>query len=409
MRLRRLFPCILALLCLQAVAQPDSSHLRIGLLTCSPGAELYSTFGHTAIRVTDSASGVDMVYNYGTFDDRDPNFYIKFVKGIMLYALSNYSYSDFLREYTYENRSVIDQELLLTGAQKQSLYAALQENAREENRYYNYYFHTDNCTTRARDMIVQKTGAAIVFNNILPEKRPSYRNLIHTYLDKANQDWSKFGIDLLLGSNLDEKVTNEQAMFLPDYLMKGIDAATANGHKLAKKYQFALQLPPTPPGVTLLTPLFLFSMLFIIIGLLSFGALTNVWAQRILNVFDAVFFLCIGIFGILIVTLWAIRVDTVCRDNFNVIWALPTHFFVAFVVYFKRKWLQTYFRITFAITLLFTLCWFFIPQQVNAAVLPLLGIMLMRSYFRGNLPVKQRKLRHTANIISSSKTINIEL
>lgn len=409
MKLRRLLPFLLLLFCAQAVAQADSSHLRICLLTCSPGAELYSTFGHTAIRVTDSANGIDMVYNYGTFDDRDPNFYVKFTKGIMLYALSNYSYQEFLQEYSYERRSVIEQELLLTGEQKKNLYAALQENAKEENRYYNYYFHTDNCTTRARDMIEQRTGASVIFNNILPEKPPTYRNLIHTYLDKANQDWSKFGIDLALGNNLDEKVTNKQAMFLPDYLMKGVEAATADGHQLAKKYQYALQLPPMPPAATVLTPLFLFSMIFIIIGLLSFGALTNIWARRILHVFDAVFFLCIGIFGILIVTLWAIRVDTVCRDNFNVIWALPTHFFAAFVVYLKRKWLQTYFRVAFGITLLFTLSWFFIPQQINSAVLPLLGIILMRSYFRGNLPVKQRKFRNTTNIFVASKTINIDL
>ncbi|WP_207515531.1 Lnb N-terminal periplasmic domain-containing protein [Longitalea luteola] len=409
MKLRRLLPFLLLLLCMQAVAQPDSSHLRISLLTCSPGAELYSTFGHTAIRVRDSANGVDMVYNYGTFDDRDPNFYLKFTRGIMLYALSNYSYQDFLREYSYEQRSVIEQELVLTGEQKQRLNTALQENAKEENRYYNYYFHTDNCTTRARDMIAQKTGAQIVFNNILPEKRPTYRNLIHTYLDKANQDWSKFGIDMALGNNLDEKVTNEQAMFLPDYLMKGFDAATADGHPLAKRYQYALQLPPIAPAVTFLTPLFLFSMIFTVVGLLSFSALNNKWARRILNVFDAVFFLFVGIIGSLILTLWVIRVDTVCRDNFNVIWALPTHFFIAFVVYFNRKWLQTYFRVVFGITLLFTLCWFFIPQQINSAVLPLLGIILMRSYFRGNLPVKQRKPSHTTNIFMSSKTINIEL
>src|SRR5687767_10072906 len=170
-------------------AQPDSCNLRISLLTCSPGAELYSTFGHTAIRVTDQTRGIDEVYNYGTFDDRDPNFYVKFTKGIMIYALSNYSYQDFLREYTYEQRYVIEQELNLTGGEKQQLYAALQENAQEQNRYYNYYFHTDNCTTRARDMIAKKAGASVAFKNILPEKIPSYRNLIHTYLDKANQDW----------------------------------------------------------------------------------------------------------------------------------------------------------------------------------------------------------------------------
>jgi hypothetical protein len=407
MKLRSALMGLILLGCLSVAAQPDTSHLRISLLTCSPGVELYSTFGHTALRVTDSARGTDMAYNYGTFDDRDPNFYAKFTKGIMLYALSNYSYQEFLQEYQFEHRGVIEQELQLTGEQKQKMVAALQENATEQNRYYNYYFHTDNCTTRARDMIEHQTGATIIFRNILPEKRPTYRNLIHTYLDKSNQSWSKFGIDLLLGSNLDDRVTNDQSMFLPDYLMKGLDNATADGHPLVAHTQTVVTAPSVPPAVNWITPMFLISLLFVITGLLSFS--NNKWAQRFLNIFDSLFFLCLGIFGLMIVTLWAIRVDTVCRNNFNVLWALPTHFFVAFVVYLKRKWLQQYFRIVFVLTVLFTLCWFFIPQQINVAVLPLLGIVLIRSYFRGNLPLTKRATTSPTNIFQRSKTINIEL
>lgn len=407
MKLRRLLPFFCLLVCLSAAAQSDTSHLRISLLTCSPGAELYSTFGHTAIRVTDSSRGIDMVYNYGTFDYEDPAFLMKFTRGIMEYALSNYSFRDFLQEYQSEKRSVIEQDLQLTGDQKQRLYTALQQNALPQNRYYNYYFHTDNCTTRARDMIVQQTGASVVFKRIIPGNPPTFRNLIHTYLDKGGQYWSKLGIDLLLGNNLDEKVTNDQAMFLPDYLMKGLDSATADGHALVTQKQMALSIAPEPPSFTLMTPLFVFSALFIIIGWLSFS--TNKRTLRFLNVFDSIFFLLLGLIGVVIITLWAIRIDTVCRDNFNAGWALPTHLPVAFVAYLKRKWLQQYFKAVFVLTLLFGICWWFIPQQINTAVAPLLGIIAMRSYFRGNLPVKKRTPIHTTNISHSSKTINIEL
>jgi hypothetical protein len=406
MKLRNLLPYLFLLICCPAIAQTDTSHLRISLLTCSPGVELYSTFGHTALRVTDSVHGIDMVFNYGTFDDRDPNFYAKFTRGIMRYALSNYSYQEFLEEYRSENRGVIEQELLLTGEQKQRMYGFLQQNALEENRYYNYYFHTDNCTTRARDAIVRQAGASVVFKNILPEKRPTYRNLIHTYLDNAGQSWSKFGIDLCLGSNFDDRVTNDQAMFLPDYLMMGIDSAIADGHQLVASKQKVVRFSIMKPAIDI-PPLFIFTGLFLIIGLLSF--IPTRFVKGFLNVFDSLFFLCIGIFGLLTVTLWVIRVDTVCRNNFNVLWALPTHFFVAFVVYLKRKWLQQYFRIVFALTALFTLCWFFIPQQINVGVLPLLGIILLRSYFRGNLPFTKRVTTNVPNNFHNAKTINIEL
>jgi len=408
MNLRSVLFCIILLGCFStATAQPDTSHLRISLLTCSPGAELYSTFGHTAIRVTDSTRGIDMVYNYGTFDDRDPNFYAKFTKGIMVYALSNYSFSDFLMEYQYEKRGVIEQNLALNGDEKQRLYAALQENAKEQNRFYNYYFHSDNCTTRARDVVAQKSGATVVFKNILPPKIPTYRNLIHTYLDKNNQYWSKLGIDICLGSTFDKKVTNEEAMFLPDYLMAGFDNATADGHPLVAQKQTVLPMTAEPPAGALMTPLFIFSILLIVTGLLSFS--TNNRARRFLNIFDCIFFLFLGIFGILIVTLWAIRIDTVCRNNFNVIWALPTHFFIAFVVYFKRKWLQQYFRIVFALTLLFAVSWFFLPQQFNMAVLPIMGIILMRSFFRGNLNKKNTATNNNIHALHTSKTVKVEL
>src|SRR5689334_4761343 len=59
---------------LQAQQDP-SCQLQISLLTCSPGEELYSTFGHSALRVKDSATKTDIIYNYGTFDFDDPDFY----------------------------------------------------------------------------------------------------------------------------------------------------------------------------------------------------------------------------------------------------------------------------------------------------------------------------------------------
>jgi hypothetical protein len=379
------FAIILLLFPISLLAQSDSCRLRISLLTCSPGAELYSTFGHTAIRVTDSARGVDMVYNYGTFDDRDPNFYVKFTKGLMVYALSNYSYQDFLMEYQSEGRGVIEQVLQLNCAQKQQLYTALQQNALEQNRFYNYYFHTDNCTTRARDMIAQHAGAHVVFNNILPAEPPTFRQLIHSYLNKGGQYWSKLGIDILLGSNLDEKVTNEQAMFLPDYLMKGLDSANIADTKqpLVNQIQMVLPVAVVFDASSWFTPFVFCTGLLIGVILLSFAG--KKWSQQVLTIFDSIFFLLLGLLGIVIITLWIIRIDTVCRDNFNLLWALPTHFIVAFVMYKKWRWIQQYFRIVLIFSILVALCWWLIPQQLNTAILPLLGIIIVRSYFKSNL------------------------
>jgi hypothetical protein len=363
-----------------ATAQTDTCRLRISLLTCSPGAELYSTFGHTAIRVTDSLQGIDQVYNYGTFDDSDPSFYVKFTKGIMIYALSNYSYQDFLREYQYEGRGVIEQVLQLNCTEKQKLYSALQQNALDQNRFYNYYFHTDNCTTRARDMIATKSGAPVHFNNILPAQPPTFRHLIHSYLEKGGQYWSKLGIDILLGYHLDKKVTNEQAMFLPDYLMKGADNATAGSQPLVQQKQEVLQVAQVPDASSWFSPMFFTILLFVMVAVFSFAR--SSWSRPVLNVFDSIFFVLLGLLGIIIVTLWLIRVDNVCRNNFNILWALPTHFIVAFVVYKRWRWIQLYFRFVMFFSIAVALCWWLIPQQLNTALLPVLGIVIIRSFFR---------------------------
>lgn len=376
---------ILWLLCihlsLSSYGQGDSCSLHISLLTCSPGGELYSTFGHTAIRVTDQQAGTDVVFNYGTFNDSDPDFYLKFIRGLMLYALSSSSFADFIEEYREEQRGVIEQVIQLDCREKQKLLKALQINLQKENRYYNYYFHSDNCTTRARDIISVNASSAVQFKNILPEEVPSYRHLIHEYLNKGGQLWSKFGIDVLLGSNLDKKVTNMGAMFLPDYLVKGFDSAEVRQQPLVTPTQTLVPATAIFDHSSWFTPVSFFSILFLVIAVVSLHSKTK--QAKFWRIFDMIFFLLLGVLGMLLVTLWTIRVDDVCRNNYNVFWASPTHLLVPLLLLTKkRKWLSAYFKLVFVLGLLLAASWFFLPQQLNLAILPLLGIILSRSYQR---------------------------
>ena len=365
---------------IKAHSQTDTCNLRISLLTCSPGEELYSTFGHTAVRVTDASTGMDMVFNYGTFDDSDPNFYLNFTKGLMNYALSAYPFADFVYEYQSEHRGVIEQVLSLSCAEKNKLFNALRENAQEKNRFYGYYFHTDNCTTRARDIIRRNTDNPVNFRNILPANTPSYRDLIHSYLDKGHQPWSKFGIDILLGSNLDKKLSNEQAMFLPDYLLKAFDSATTGNTPLVGATAIILPTPPSTETGSWFTPFVLFAALFVVVALLSFSKSTT--ATRLVRGFDVVFFLLLGLLGLLLATLWIIRVDDVCRSNWNLLWALPTHLPVVFVMNQGKQWVKTYFKAVAIITILLAGTWFVLPQTLNPAIAPILAIILVRAWCR---------------------------
>ncbi len=63
-----------------AAAEPANEHgpLRVSLLTCAPGREIYQLEGHTALRLVREAGngreGYDNVVNWGVFDFAAPNF-----------------------------------------------------------------------------------------------------------------------------------------------------------------------------------------------------------------------------------------------------------------------------------------------------------------------------------------------
>jgi hypothetical protein len=226
---------ILLALPLGSIAQNDSAGLRISLLTCSPGAELYSTFGHSALRIVDSSSGTDIVYNFGVFDFYDPDFYLKFVRGKLLYYLDQQAFSDFTYGYALEGRQISEQVLSLPEGSKKRLQRYLFKKVRPENRSYKYDFLYDNCTTRLRELIMRSIPNEGKLVCVPRPGEQTFRKHLHTYLDGNGKDWAKLGIDILLGRRLDRIMTDNEAMFLPDYLEKGIDGTTINGRPLVSE------------------------------------------------------------------------------------------------------------------------------------------------------------------------------
>lgn len=375
--------------CLKNFAQrnTDSCSMEISLLTVAPGEDLYSIFGHTAIRVRDSVRGMDVVYNYGTFDDTDPNFYIHFTRGIMNYSLSAETFSDFNKEYQFEKREVKEQLLNLSCAAKKSMYEGLRLNAQEENRIYQYHFHTDNCTTRAGKFIATHTGATFKYKNILPNPGPSFRDMIHEYLDKQYKAWDKFGIDMMLGANLDIKPTNEDAIyFLPDYLYKGMDSALNGGQPIVAHKQVILEFKKQKEAHESLsdtlnkifTPLTIFLSVFLIFLFASYS--NSKKATRNQLILDILFFCLLGVTGLLMLSVWIGRVDNVCRDNINILWALPTHLFAVFFIKSKKSWVRYYFLITALIACILLIGFPWWTQRMNTAVVILLVIIIIRSY-----------------------------
>jgi hypothetical protein len=351
----------------------DSSRLRISLLTCTPGEELYSTFGHSAYRVIDSNSVTDIVYNYGTFNFDDDGFYLKFVRGKLLYYVSTEYFTDFKNLYQSTNRGITEQVLNLTAAEKISIRNFLNENIKEENKYYKYDFFFDNCTTRLRDILKKNKDSSFTQKPVMPPGS-SVRQAIHQYLNKNNKAWSKLGLDILMGQPCDAVMTAEQMQFLPDNLMKSLDSSN---HPMVLSSQNLYSIKDESNKKSFFTPFVVFTLLFFFIVLMEL--IKNKFARAFLQGFDGLFFFCTGVLGIILIFMWIGTDHQMCKNNFNLLWAWPTHSIIAFFAGSKKNWVKKYFKFTAVVLMAVLISWFFLPQQMNNGLLPIVLLLIYRS------------------------------
>ena len=373
-----LIACIILLAANTSHAAPDSSRLQVSLITCAPGAELYSVFGHTALRIVDSAANTDIIYNYGTFNFDDPDFYSKFVRGKLMYFLSQQSFPDFLYEYAYFKRGVTEQVLQLSQTEKKEIQRNLFENVREENRYYKYDFLYDNCATRLRDIIfrVDKDKEPTAF----AENRATFRDYLHNYLSRAEMQWTTLGIDLLLGIGADKTMTTPESMFLPDYLAQGVSLSVQGTAKLVERDQVHLpnaqELPIKLPFWQ--TPLFFFSFLAFLVILPSFFRSKGMVSFQ--SIMDRIIFVLSGLLGLLLLFMWFGTDHQSFANNINLIWAMPINLLVAFNLNWPRKWLKKYLRYYSFLLLLLMIPVLLHAGIINVGLYPLILVLSFRSW-----------------------------
>lgn len=359
---------------------PDA---KISLITCSPGSELYSIFGHSAVRVNDPATGMDVIFNYGTFDFDEPGFYMKFIRGKLNYKLSAAHFRDFVYSYTRDNRSVYEQELNLTYEQRQTYWHFLANNYLPENRFYLYDFFFDNCATRIRDGVEAAFPQQVTFNIAHLDQDMSFRNLIDLYLPP--HPWGDFGIDLGLGAPIDVKATPYEYMFLPDYLSKGFaNASIGQGGQAVPlvgevKVIFERDMAAVEP-TGFFTPVVFGWLLFAVALALT---VFNVLKHRRFRLFDVILFFAVGFLGIVLFLLWFATDHQAAANNFNLLWAIPTHLLIAFFLARKvlPKWTIPYMLFTLVLCIAFLLMWPMWPQQFHTAFFPIILTLALRAAY----------------------------
>ncbi|HTO14315.1 MAG TPA: DUF4105 domain-containing protein [Edaphocola sp.] len=319
---------------LNAQDQPDS--IEISLLTCGTGDELYSLFGHSAVRVVNHTAHTDEIYNYGLFDFWDPDFYVKFTTGKLLYFVGKDNYLNFLYTYEAEKRSVIEQQLNVNEKQKLDIIHFLEQNLLPENRAYRYDFLFDNCATRIRDIFPKELGKDFKFGNaIATEQSISFRNILNEYL--KNSHWARLGINIIFGNKVDKKMSNEAAMFLPDLLMAGISTSTFQNQAFVSSTQQILE-GTHKTNRSLNQPLWvMMSILLITMAVFFFPKL-----EKFRKIIAFLFLFITGILGCFLIFAWFGTEHQTFSNNFNLLWALPFNLMVSFTIFKARSWHKNY-------------------------------------------------------------------
>lgn len=389
----------------EAAAAPQflqlSADAALKMVTIFPGEALYSMFGHTAIRVEDPVHQIDLLYNYGQSSvPFDASFVPRFVTGelpFMLGVIRTGRAYEFYRNY--ENRTIYEQDLLLSRAERQALFEYLEFNARPENRIYIYDFFYDNCTTRVRDLFWDIFGEEIDFQ-LAERPARSYRRAISPYLNE--KPFVKLGINLLLGGPTDGVPERERRLYLPGQLMRAVAAAELNDRPLMGPERYVYE---GRNGTTILpeelNPLHSAAAGLLLWGILLFVAVLSISSKpsparsarpgsRGMRVFDTVLFALSGGAGISSLLLWSYSGYIMTTANWHLLWAWPPHIIIGFLLLMKKRppALRWYAACGGAAALVSVVLIPMMGQSLPGPAVPLLLLLALRGAAISGLPGK---------------------
>jgi hypothetical protein len=361
-----IFLLFLVLLPVKGIQLSDS--IDISVLTVTPGEELYSTFGHSAIRVQDLKNNYDLVFNYGTFNFQTRGFYFKFALGKLDYQLAIEDFPDFMEQTREENRSIIEQKLNLGKSEKLILLASLIENYRPENRYYRYKFFTDNCATRIRDQLKYFAGPDFILSPTVDSGK-TFRQLYRPYLN--NMPWTQFGIEILLGPMAD-KPARADAMFLPEKLRQALNLVKVNNQKFVSSENMIFKSNPVQKPAKIFTPL-------ILACIILFFSIAICFSKNINNTFDRIFLSLVGFIGLFVLFLGIFSAHKELSNNLMVFLFFPLVILIPWIRNRKIKEKLIYFSLIVTGLSLIALRW--LPQVFNvAAVLISISVLVRLIY-----------------------------
>lgn len=352
---------------------------EVSVITAGPGNELYEGFGHSTIRIVDKKLGIDLAYNYGIFDFDAPNFYLNFAKGKMLYKLQRYPFYLFVKSYQQDKRWIKEQVLNLNLAEKQQFYVFLETNAQPENASYYYDPFFNNCATKIPEITKNILKKKVNFNTKYSKSNQSIRQLMNDEI--LWNTWGSFGINLALGSKIDQTASANDYLYLPDYVSKAFSLATidkgGNIENLVKETRNILSYKEVSLNAGLTNPFLVFSLISIF-GL--YITYRDIKRRSLSKWLDSFIFFITGLIGIIICLLWFFTDHSATPNNYNFLWAFAPNLFIAFRLGkgIGKKWFKNYLLVTLVMIVTSYLIWIFKIQLLPKAIFPFLLLITVR-------------------------------
>lgn len=345
-----------------------SNNAKVSILTCETGNESYSLFGHTAIRISDLEQNLDLVYNYGAFDFNTPNFVAKFSKGDLEYFATTQLFSDFLAQYSYERRSVYEQELNISLEYKQKLFDNLNTVLSTNQRFYTYKFIDKNCTSMVVDLMNLTLGKSIILKK--QDTEQTYRSILFPYFNDFF--YEKLGTSVIFGNKVDQ-IGNH--IFLPLELHKSLKTISFKNQPLCKESKSILDFEKQTKS-SWWNNCYSYLIFLILIILVN---------NQKLNLF---FILLMGLLGIFFGFMGLYSNHQELTNNYNILLFNPL---LLFLVYFniskKRKWI-----VNFCYLNLFSIVIYLILLLNKVHLLIVLPLVVTSGFIIMKMMLKNKKM-----------------
>lgn len=324
-----------------------SDKAYVSFIACEPGDEVYTVFGHAAIRIKDSQNGIDHCYHWGIFDYNTTDFIYRFVKGETDYEMGIYPTHLFMSEYIYRQSTVYEAIINLTPEEKQHIYENLLTNYEPQNRKYRYNYVFDNCSTRPVNLILSSFNRPTCYDT--KRKESTFRDIISMYTKKGSL--LCIGIDIIVGSHADKNITDYESTAFPllalEYLQHSkLDSSTTAPFLILRDntiYRGIDRLTQTKSPMR-----HLYCSLCILITILI---LIHYHKTRTIPKITFTVFLTIStLFGLLITFLTFFSEHPLVGYNYNALWLNPMHFLLIIAIFMKPNKYTSYTSLFFLIT-----------------------------------------------------------